>query len=316
MGYTDVALGALQGGLGAYSAQLEVGMQRAALEASEIRRTENLNRLSRDNKYLLSDSGYQTNEGRPLTVEQAEGYDGAKVNSYDANRKRAIDEQRVAREEELKFKSSTPYTNFEDEMAAKEAERTVKSYEALTAAGYTSKGKLITDINKAATAKAQKLARKELMKTQEGIYKDVQKDFPIPEGATKREINSVMSARKKMSWRLGIQRGVFSPLTTNQAEEYYLKNGVHHVSVGPKLAKDIEEANKPKPAKKPKSKSKATGDNRPKDYRVGPDGVGKFYYRGTEEEAEAPAPSGFNVEDIPIAGRVIKDFRRQALRGN
>ncbi len=60
-------IGALTGGLEAYQRQIQTDM----LEESELRRTENLNRLSRENKRLSSGSGLVDSNGREASVEEA-----------------------------------------------------------------------------------------------------------------------------------------------------------------------------------------------------------------------------------------------------
>lgn len=310
MSAIDVAIGALQGGLGAYSQQLE----RSLLEESEYKRTENLNRLNRQNKYLASESGYETEEGRSLSVEQAEGYTGNKVNRYDAQRGRAIEDQKAMVGAEIEAKSSPAYTNFQDEMAKQEVNRKIAGHQALTAAGYDPSGKLIKDLK--AEGDAKKAA--ELEKKVYGISRDIEsfvnKAYPIPEGIEGRELDNVMRQRESASWDQEVKYGLRKPLTTKQARDFYEMHEVHHFSV-PKGARDAIES---RIKSEVKSVDKATEprvtagitDERDRYVKI-VDGKVKYFYKGTDEEAPAPATKEFSAEDVPILGRVLKDYRKQ-----
>jgi len=82
-------IGALTGGLEAYQRQIQTDM----LEESELRRTENLNRLSRENKRLSSGSGRVDQNGRELSVEEA-GKDSSGTSAmHDYMQTKAIEEQ-------------------------------------------------------------------------------------------------------------------------------------------------------------------------------------------------------------------------------
>ena len=66
------------GGIGLLTG-INTNLQRDILGEAELRRKESLNEVERQNSRLMSGSGYVTPEGREITVEEADTYQGDKV---------------------------------------------------------------------------------------------------------------------------------------------------------------------------------------------------------------------------------------------